>query len=187
MRQRLDLHYRLGCNGSGVARMTHLGYQTARKIARIANCACSLDPTVSANPPLHDRSLPAIARGQGHSCLDRQCRLHHRDLCKMHAINSEDRRNGIQGRQRRWRSASFCDLCQNRRQDRRSAVTDITQSAKGTPSSGGSDRCHPVRSLRAPPRQHRDINRPALCCARLPPVAFDIAPKRRVSPVQQLR
>jgi len=38
-----DLHYCLGCNGSGVAMMTYLGWQTARKIARVANYACSFD------------------------------------------------------------------------------------------------------------------------------------------------
>jgi len=37
------LHYALGCNGSGVAMMTYLGYQTARKIARVANYACAFD------------------------------------------------------------------------------------------------------------------------------------------------
>jgi glycine/D-amino acid oxidase-like deaminating enzyme len=42
MGQRDDLHYCLGCNGSGIAMMTYLGYQTARKIAR-ANYACSFD------------------------------------------------------------------------------------------------------------------------------------------------
>ncbi len=37
------LHYALGCNGSGIAMMTYLGYQTARKIARAANYACAFD------------------------------------------------------------------------------------------------------------------------------------------------
>ena len=31
------MHYLLGCNGSGVAMMTYLGWQTARKIAGAAN------------------------------------------------------------------------------------------------------------------------------------------------------
>ena len=31
------MHYLLGCNGSGVAMMSYLGYQTARKIAGGAN------------------------------------------------------------------------------------------------------------------------------------------------------
>ncbi|HYM73115.1 MAG TPA: FAD-dependent oxidoreductase [Stellaceae bacterium] len=37
------MHYALGCNGSGIAMMTYLGYQTARKIARVANSACAFD------------------------------------------------------------------------------------------------------------------------------------------------
>ena len=37
------LHYCLGCNGSGIAMMTYLGTQTARKIARVANAACAFD------------------------------------------------------------------------------------------------------------------------------------------------
>lgn len=37
------LHYCLGCNGSGIAMMTYLGWQTARKIAGAANYACSFD------------------------------------------------------------------------------------------------------------------------------------------------
>jgi len=44
------LHYALGCNGSGIAMMTYLGYQTARKIARVANYACAFD---SPNFPDH--------------------------------------------------------------------------------------------------------------------------------------
>ena len=43
MGHRDGLHYCLGCNGSGVAMMTNLGWQTARKIARVANYACSFD------------------------------------------------------------------------------------------------------------------------------------------------
>ena len=37
------MHYALGCNGSGIAMMTYLGYQTARKIARATNYACAFD------------------------------------------------------------------------------------------------------------------------------------------------
>ncbi|MBV8777218.1 MAG: FAD-binding oxidoreductase [Alphaproteobacteria bacterium] len=51
------LHYALGCNGSGVAMMTYLGYQTARKIARVGNYACAFEnpwfpdhPLYSGNP-----------------------------------------------------------------------------------------------------------------------------------------
>ena len=43
MGQRDGLHFCLGCNGSGVAMMTYLGWQTARKIARAANASCSFD------------------------------------------------------------------------------------------------------------------------------------------------
>ena len=57
MGERDGFHYCLGCNGSGVAMMTYLGWQTARKIARIANYACSYDtedfpghPLYSGNP-----------------------------------------------------------------------------------------------------------------------------------------
>jgi glycine/D-amino acid oxidase-like deaminating enzyme len=46
------LHYALGCNGSGIAMMTYLGYQTARKIARAANYACSFD-----SPDFPDHTL----------------------------------------------------------------------------------------------------------------------------------
>jgi glycine/D-amino acid oxidase-like deaminating enzyme len=37
------MHYLLGCNGSGVAMMTYLGWQTARKIAGVANQASAFD------------------------------------------------------------------------------------------------------------------------------------------------
>lgn len=37
------MHYLMGCNGSGVAMMTYLGHQTARKIAGAANRACAFD------------------------------------------------------------------------------------------------------------------------------------------------
>jgi glycine/D-amino acid oxidase-like deaminating enzyme len=52
MGQRDGLHYCLGCNGSGIAMMTYLGWQTARKIARVANYACSFD-----NPEFPDHPL----------------------------------------------------------------------------------------------------------------------------------
>src|SRR5271166_3450926 len=47
------LHYCLGCNGSGVAMMTYLGCQTARKIARVANYACSFDTEEFPDHPLY--------------------------------------------------------------------------------------------------------------------------------------
>jgi glycine/D-amino acid oxidase-like deaminating enzyme len=53
MGQRDELHYCLGCNGSGVAMMTYLGWQTARKIARIANYACSYDTEDFPDHPLY--------------------------------------------------------------------------------------------------------------------------------------
>jgi glycine/D-amino acid oxidase-like deaminating enzyme len=46
------MHYALGCNGSGIAMMTYLGYQTARKIARAANYACAFD-----SPEFPDHAL----------------------------------------------------------------------------------------------------------------------------------
>jgi len=46
------LHYALGCNGSGIAMMTYLGFQTARKIARAANYGCAFD-----SPEFPDHAL----------------------------------------------------------------------------------------------------------------------------------
>ena len=53
MGERDGLHYCLGCNGSGVAMMTYLGWQTARKIARAANYACSFDTEQFPHHPLY--------------------------------------------------------------------------------------------------------------------------------------
>ena len=50
------MHYLLGCNGSGVAMMTYLGWQTARKIAGAANYACA--STARIFPVI--RFIPAI-------------------------------------------------------------------------------------------------------------------------------
>ena len=47
------LHYALGCNGSGVAMMTYLGTQTARKIARVANAPCAFDTPDFPDHPLY--------------------------------------------------------------------------------------------------------------------------------------
>lgn len=47
------LHYCLGCNGSGVAMMTYLGTQTARKIARVANAPCAFDAAEFPDHPLY--------------------------------------------------------------------------------------------------------------------------------------
>jgi glycine/D-amino acid oxidase-like deaminating enzyme len=47
------LHYCLGCNGSGIAMMTYLGTQTARKIACIANAPCAFDEGEFPDHPLY--------------------------------------------------------------------------------------------------------------------------------------
>jgi len=57
------MHYLLGCNGSGVAMMTYLGTQTARKIAGVANYACSFDAEDFPDHPLYNGNpwfLPLI-------------------------------------------------------------------------------------------------------------------------------
>ena len=38
-----NMHYALGCNGSGVAMMSYLGHQTARKIVGKVNHVCAFD------------------------------------------------------------------------------------------------------------------------------------------------
>ena len=53
MGRRDELHYCLGCNGSGIAMMTYLGYQTARKIARVANYQCAFDMPEFPGHPLY--------------------------------------------------------------------------------------------------------------------------------------
>jgi glycine/D-amino acid oxidase-like deaminating enzyme len=63
MGRRDDLHYCLGCNGSGIAMMTYLGWQTARKIARVANYACSFDTEAFPDHPLYSGNpwfLPVV-------------------------------------------------------------------------------------------------------------------------------
>jgi glycine/D-amino acid oxidase-like deaminating enzyme len=63
MGQSEGLHYCLGCNGSGVAMMTYLGWQTARKIARAANYACSYDTEDFPDHPLYSGNpwfLPVV-------------------------------------------------------------------------------------------------------------------------------
>jgi glycine/D-amino acid oxidase-like deaminating enzyme len=47
------MHYALGCNGSGVAMMTYLGHQTARKIAGKANAVCAFDAPEFPDHPLY--------------------------------------------------------------------------------------------------------------------------------------
>ncbi len=57
------MHYLLGCNGSGVAMMTYLGWQTARKIAGAANRPSAFDTEDFPTHPLYNGNpwfLPAI-------------------------------------------------------------------------------------------------------------------------------
>jgi glycine/D-amino acid oxidase-like deaminating enzyme len=70
------LHYLLGCNGSGVAMMTYLGWQTARKIAGVANYGCSFDSADFPGHPLYSGNpwfLPAV--GSWYRLRDRIDRL----------------------------------------------------------------------------------------------------------------
>ncbi len=76
MGQSEGLHYCLGCNGSGVAMMTYLGWQTARKIARAANYACSFDTHDFPDHPLYSGNpwfLPVV--GGWYRLRDRLDRL----------------------------------------------------------------------------------------------------------------
>jgi glycine/D-amino acid oxidase-like deaminating enzyme len=51
---RMDgLYYALGCNGAGIAMMTYLGTQTARKIAGTADRSCSFDGPSFPTHPLY--------------------------------------------------------------------------------------------------------------------------------------
>jgi glycine/D-amino acid oxidase-like deaminating enzyme len=63
MGQQNGMHYLLGCNGSGVAMMTYLGWQTARKIAGVANRQSAFDTEEFPTHPLYSGNpwfLPAI-------------------------------------------------------------------------------------------------------------------------------
>jgi glycine/D-amino acid oxidase-like deaminating enzyme len=63
MGEEAGLHYCLGCNGSGVAMMTYLGYQVARKIARLSNAPCAFDNRDFPGHPLYSGNpwfLPAL-------------------------------------------------------------------------------------------------------------------------------
>ncbi len=51
-----NLHYALGCNGSGIAMMTYLGQQTARKVAGKANRVCAFDCREFPDHPLYNGS-----------------------------------------------------------------------------------------------------------------------------------
>jgi glycine/D-amino acid oxidase-like deaminating enzyme len=60
-----NLHYALGCNGSGVAMMTYLGRETARKIAGKVNRANAFDRPEFPDHPLYSGNtwfLPWIGR-----------------------------------------------------------------------------------------------------------------------------
>ena len=62
-RQPDGMHYLLGCNGSGVAMMTYLGWQTARKIAGVSNQISAFDSEEFPDHPLYSGNpwfLPAI-------------------------------------------------------------------------------------------------------------------------------
>jgi len=60
-----NLHFALGCNGSGVAMMSYLGHQTARKIAGLSNKICAFDQPEFPDHPMYNGStwfLPWIGR-----------------------------------------------------------------------------------------------------------------------------
>ncbi|MDA8253952.1 MAG: FAD-binding oxidoreductase [Rhodospirillales bacterium] len=62
-RQANGMHYLLGCNGSGVAMMTYLGWQTARKLAGKSNQPSAFDAGEFPDHPLYSGKpwfLPAI-------------------------------------------------------------------------------------------------------------------------------
>src|SRR5262245_31891870 len=58
------MHYALGCNGSGVAMMTYLGHQTARRIVGGSNSTCGFELEEFPDFPLYNGSpnwaLPAV-------------------------------------------------------------------------------------------------------------------------------
>jgi glycine/D-amino acid oxidase-like deaminating enzyme len=60
-----NLHFALGCNGSGIAMMTYLGHQTARKVAGRSNRQCAFDQPEFPSHPLYSGNtwfLPWIGR-----------------------------------------------------------------------------------------------------------------------------
>jgi hypothetical protein len=58
------MHYALGCNGSGIAMMTYLGTETARRISGRANRPCGFERDDFPDFPLYNGNpnwaLPAI-------------------------------------------------------------------------------------------------------------------------------
>jgi glycine/D-amino acid oxidase-like deaminating enzyme len=60
-----NLHYALGCNGSGIAMMSYLGHQTALKIAGRINRICAFDREEFPTHPLYTGNtwfLPLVGR-----------------------------------------------------------------------------------------------------------------------------
>jgi glycine/D-amino acid oxidase-like deaminating enzyme len=60
-----NLHYALGCNGSGIAMLSYLGFQTGRKIAGKVNRICAFDNDDFPAHPLYNGStwfVPWIGR-----------------------------------------------------------------------------------------------------------------------------
>jgi glycine/D-amino acid oxidase-like deaminating enzyme len=51
-----NMHFALGCNGSGIAMMSYLGHQTARKILGHVNRVCAYDQPTFPNHPLYTGS-----------------------------------------------------------------------------------------------------------------------------------
>jgi len=70
------MHYALGCNGSGIAMMSYLGHQTARKILGRHNSACAFDREVFPTHPLYHGNtwfLPVVgAYFRARDWLDRR-------------------------------------------------------------------------------------------------------------------
>jgi glycine/D-amino acid oxidase-like deaminating enzyme len=56
------MHYALGCNGIGVAMMTYLGRETARRIVGGANSTCWALPAVGACYRFRDGLSRALAK-----------------------------------------------------------------------------------------------------------------------------
>ncbi len=58
------IHYAVGCNGSGVAMMSYLGYQTARKLLGKQNRRCAFDSDAFPAPPFYNGTpwfVPLVA------------------------------------------------------------------------------------------------------------------------------
>jgi glycine/D-amino acid oxidase-like deaminating enzyme len=58
------IHYAIGCNGSGVAMMSYLGFQMARKLLGKQNRACAFDGNAFPAPPFYNGKpwfIPVVA------------------------------------------------------------------------------------------------------------------------------